>query len=149
MLHQIHRSQFIQADPGRVWEFFSSPANLNALTPPELRFEILNDPGPMYAGQVIAYRIRVAPGVRVRWLTEITHVERGVYFVDEQRIGPYRIWHHEHRFSPAGGGVKMTDRVTYGLGFGPLGELAHSLWVRRQLKGIFDYRERRVAELFG
>ena len=149
MVHTLQRSQFVKADPSRVWEFFSSPKNLDSLTPPELTFEILGEPGAMYAGQVIGYRIGILPGIRVRWLTEIRHVSPGRYFVDEQRTGPYKLWYHEHHFTPRDGGVEMRDKVTYAVGFGLLGELAHSLWVKRQLARIFEFRERRVRELFG
>lgn len=149
MLHTLHQTQFIPAEPTRVWAYFSSPANLNALTPPEMDFEILGTPDPMYQGQLIAYRIRVAPGVRLGWLTEIRHVRAGRYFVDEQRRGPYRLWYHEHHFEPRDGGVQMTDHVTYALPFGPLGDLVHALWVRRQLQSIFAYRRTAVERIFG
>jgi len=149
MIHTLERSQFLKAEPGKVWEYFSNPRNLNELTPPDMQFEILGNPGPMYAGQMIAYRIRIAPGIRLRWLTEIRQVSAVSFFADEQRIGPYRLWYHEHHFAAREGGVEMLDRVTYALGFGPLGELAHIFWVKRQLLNIFEYRRRRVAEVFG
>jgi ligand-binding SRPBCC domain-containing protein len=148
MIHTLERTQFIPAPIERVWHYFSTPENLNALTPPEMHFEILGAPPAMYQGQLIAYRIRVAPGVRVRWLTEIRHVREGTFFVDEQRASPYRLWYHEHHFTPVSGGVQMTDRVTYALPFGPLGDLVHTLWVRRTLRRIFDYRNEAVSRLF-
>jgi ligand-binding SRPBCC domain-containing protein len=148
MIHTLERTQFIPADPAVVWDFFSTPRNLNALTPPALHFEILGEPAPMHAGQLIAYRIRVAPGVRLSWLTEIRHVNAGRSFVDEQRSGPYAFWHHEHRFEPRDGGVLMTDRVTYVLPLGLLGDLVYALWVRRQLRHIFDYRRGAVERRF-
>ncbi len=149
IVHQLERTTFLRAEPEQVWSFFSDPRNLNALTPPEMHFEILGDPGPMREGQLIAYRIRILPGIRVSWLTEIRHVTPGVCFVDEQRIGPYKLWYHEHRFEAVPGGVRMTDRVTYAVGFGPLGDLVHALWIRGKLRAIFDYRERQVALHFG
>jgi ligand-binding SRPBCC domain-containing protein len=148
MIHTLHQTQFIRANPDHVWAYFSTPGNLNELTPPELHFETVGTPGPMYAGQMIAYRIRVAPLVRVRWLTEIRHVETGRYFVDEQRIGPYKLWYHEHHFIPKADGVEMTDHVTYALGFGPIGDLVHRVWVRPMLERIFRYRRERVAAIF-
>ena len=148
MIRSLRRTTLLHAPLDTVWAYFSDPRNLNALTPPDLHFEILGEPGAMHEGQLIAYRIRIAPGVRVQWLTEIRHVTPGVSFVDEQRIGPYRLWYHEHRFEAVDGGVRMTDQVTYALGFGPLGDLAHAVWVGRELRRIFDYREKRVAELF-
>lgn len=146
---QLFQEQFIPAEPGRVWDFFATPRNLDTMTPPDLRFRILSDlPERMYQGQMIEYRISPLPGVWLRWLTEIRHVREGEYFVDEQRAGPYRLWYHEHHFKPVPGGVRMIDRVTYDVGWGPFGWLAEKLWVRRQLEHIFDYRRRRVAELF-
>jgi len=148
MVHQLLFTQVIPASPESVWEFFATPKNLNALTPPELHFETLTDPGPMYAGQMIAYRIRLLPGVRVRWLTEITHVRPGAFFVDEQRAGPYRIWHHEHLFVARDDGVEMTDRVTYALPFGPLAAPIHRFWVRPMLERVFAFRRQQVAAFF-
>ncbi len=148
MIHTLERTQFIPAPIDQVWAYFSTPENLNALTPTEMHFEILGSPPPMYQGQLIAYLIRVAPGVRVRWLTEIRHVRDHAFFVDEQRAGPYRLWYHEHHFSSVAGGVQMVDRVTYALPFGPLGDLVHALWVRRTLRRIFDYRREAVERLF-
>jgi ligand-binding SRPBCC domain-containing protein len=143
-------TQFIPADPAAVWEFFATPRNLDELTPPEVKFQILSElPARMYAGQLIAYRISPAAGIWLNWLTEIRHVREGAYFVDEQRAGPYRFWYHEHHFTPAPGGVTMTDRVHYEVGWGPFGWLADRLWVRAQLERIFTYRRQRVAALFG
>lgn len=148
MIHQLHFTQLLPANLETVWDFFATPDNLNLLTPPELQFETLTAPSRMYAGQMIAYRIRVLPGIRVRWLTEITHVSERDYFVDEQRLGPYQLWHHEHRFVAKNGGVEMTDHVTYALAFGPLGELVHQLWVRRTLARIFAFRREKIAAHF-
>lgn len=114
-----------------------------------MKFQTKGNPGPMYAGQTIAYRIRVAPMIWVNWLTEIRQVDPGVMFIDEQRIGPYRLWYHEHRFEPKDGGVLMHDHVTYALPFGPIGDLVHALWVKRQLKHVFDFRREAVDQVFG
>jgi ligand-binding SRPBCC domain-containing protein len=151
VIRHLHREQFIPGDPARIWDFFATPCNLNALTPPTLRFEIVGElPSRMYAGQIIEYRIGVLPGITTRWLTEITHLREGELFVDEQRLGPYRLWHHEHHFTPAPDrrGVQMIDRITYAVGWGPPGAALHALWIRPQLETIFDYRARKVAELF-
>ena len=151
VIRQLLREQFIPGNPPAIWDFFATPRNLDALTPPSLRLAIVGDlPARMYAGQMIAYRVGILPGVTLRWLTEITHVREGEFFVDEQRIGPYRLWHHEHRFVPApdGRGVTMTDRITYDVGWGPAGDLAHALWIGRQLNTIFDYRAKRATEIF-
>lgn len=149
MCAQLIREQFIPATRESVWGFFATPRNLDALTPDDLRFEIVSEvPAKMQAGLLIEYRISPVPGVWLRWLTEIRHVREGEFFVDEQRIGPYRLWYHEHHFAEVAGGVKMTDRVTYEIGWGPLGWIAERLWVRRQLEAIFDFRARKTAEVF-
>ena len=114
-----------------------------------MRFRILGEiPARMFAGQTISYRISPLPGLWLKWVTEITAVEEGVRFIDEQRAGPYKLWHHEHRFVPEAGGVRMLDHVTYEVGWGPFGWIAEKLWVAGQLRKIFAYRCRRVAELF-
>ena len=149
MIYTLHREQIIPASMERVWAYFATPRNLNEMTPPDMAFEFLQGGDePMYAGQVIAYKVAILPRVRVRWLTQITHVEPGYRFIDEQRMGPYRLWIHEHRFEPLPDGVRMIDHVTYALPFGPLGSLVHGLYVRRRLAQIFDYRREKVKELF-
>jgi ligand-binding SRPBCC domain-containing protein len=149
VLRQLRREQFIRADPGKVWEFFSAPQNLNALTPPDVRFRIIGAaPARMYAGQLISYRISPMRGLSFGWLTEIRHLVEGTYFVDEQRAGPYKFWYHAHHFEVTAGGVMMRDCVTYEIGWGPFGWLAERFWVNRQLRRIFDYRFQRVEEIF-
>jgi len=151
MIRTLHREQFVPGDPARIWDFFATPRNLNELTPPGMSFDIIGDVAPrMYAGQMIEYRVGILPGVKLRWLTEITHVREGEYFVDEQRIGPYLLWHHEHRFTPTPDdrGVLMTDKITYDPGWGVLGGIVDALWIKRQLAGIFDFRAKQVAAKF-
>lgn len=149
MIRHLHREQFIPAEPKQVWAFFATPVNLNQLTPPGLRFEIVGEvPVTLFAGQVIRYRISPLPGVWLNWVTEISRVDAGTLFIDEQRAGPYKLWRHEHRFVPENGGVRMFDHVTYEVGWGPLGALAELLWVKSQLQQIFAYRRRRVTEIF-
>jgi ligand-binding SRPBCC domain-containing protein len=148
-VQRLFREQFIPAPPAQVWEYFGDPRNLNEMTPPDMNFEIISlTPGRMTEGQLIEYRVEFIRGVRSLWLTEIAHVRGSAYFVDEQRIGPYRFWYHEHHFEPTLGGTLMTDRVTYSIGFGPLGDLLNSLWIGKRLKGIFDYRIRKINKLF-
>lgn len=150
MIYTLHREQYIPAPIEAVWAYFATPRNLNEMTPPDMAFEILaGGDEPMYAGQIIAYKVSILPGIRVHWLTQITHVREPEMFIDEQLAGPYRLWIHEHRFRPMDGGVYMIDHVTYKLPFGYLGKLSHALWVRRRLNLIFDYRRRKVEELFG
>jgi ligand-binding SRPBCC domain-containing protein len=148
MLHRLTCSQELRGDPQAIWEFFATPSNLDTITPPGLRFRILGQPGPMYQGQLIEYRISPFPLIWHRWLTEIRQVVPGSYFVDEQRFGPYRFWYHEHRFEPIPGGLRMTDTVTYEVGFGLFGEIAHALWIRRTLAGIFAFRTTVIAQRF-
>lgn len=135
-----------------AWAFFSSPKNLNEITPPHMGFRVTSDPEFLeqaYAGQIITYTVRPLLGIPLFWMTEITHVEPGKFFVDEQRFGPYTFWHHQHHFRAVPGGVEMTDLVHYKLPLGPLGRLAHWLFVRRQLAGIFDFRKAKLEALFG
>ena len=133
-----------------AWYFFSSPKNLSKITPKEMGFEITNDPDPeMFQGQIITYTVKPILGIKMPWMTEITTVDEGKYFVDEQRFGPYAMWHHRHSFLEIDGGVQMNDEVNYKLPFGILGTIAHSLFVKNKLKGIFDYREKILVERFG
>jgi ligand-binding SRPBCC domain-containing protein len=149
-IHHIERRQVIPISPEIAWAYFATPRNLEEMTPPSLSFRILwGGDEAMFAGQLIGYRVKVAPCVWVDWLTEITMVDPGRAFVDEQRRGPYRLWHHLHRFTPVAGGTECLDRVAYELPFGPLGTLAHAAWIRRQLDHIFSFRAAHLARRFG
>jgi len=134
-----------------AWAFFSSPKNLNKITPKKMGFKIkyISGGAKVYAGQIICYTLRVPPGIRIQWVTEIKHVKETKYFVDEQRIGPYALWHHQHHFSETESGVEMVDELVYALPFGILGRIAHHLFVEREVHAIFDYRKRVLEELFG
>jgi ligand-binding SRPBCC domain-containing protein len=150
-VHTLHTKQIIRATRQEAWDFFSNPRNLAKITPPELGFEIISPdlPPSMRAGMMIAYRVRPLLGLPMTWLSEITLVEPGVRFIDEQRVGPYAVWHHEHEFHDLGDGrIEMEDKATYVLPFAPLGDLAHAWLVQPQLKRIFAYREKAVRELF-
>ncbi len=149
MIYTLYRQQIIPASIEDVWAYFATPRNLNEMTPPDMDFEFLHGGDePMYPGQMIMYKVAILPGVRVRWLTQITHVEHRIRFIDEQRSGPYRLWIHEHHFESHPSGVRMTDQVTYALPFGPLGDLIHAVYIRRRLAQIFDYRRDQVNTLF-
>jgi ligand-binding SRPBCC domain-containing protein len=150
-IHILKSIQKIPATPEEVWEFFSGPQNLFALTPPFLNLKPTGDPGgkETYAGQILTYTVKPLLGIPLFWMTEITHVERLKLFVDEQRKGPYSLWRHQHHFKPVEGGTEMTDIIHYRLPLGPLGDLGHVLFVKGRLKKIFEYRYRRVEELFG
>jgi ligand-binding SRPBCC domain-containing protein len=149
-IRKIQSKQFIAADIEKVWSFFSNPENLNAITPPELSFDILSDlkEQKMHAGLIIQYRIKPFLNIPFSWTTEITHCEHQQFFVDEQRFGPYAFWHHQHHFKAVEGGVEMTDIVHYSVGWGPLGVLIDHLYVHNQLKHIFDYRFQQVDKFF-
>ena len=150
MIHYLEREQVIPGTMKDIWEFFCNPYNLNTITPPDMNFKIIKGGDrKLYPGQMIEYQVEFIRGIRSLWLTEITHVREGEFFVDEQRIGPYRLWHHEHIFESMNGGVKMTDRVTYVLPFWFLGDIVHAVWVGRRLKYIFDFRTQKTTELFG
>ena len=142
--------QVLPIDLEEAWEFFSNPANLAAITPGNMGFNIISKHhgGKMYPGQVIEYKVSPVLNVPLYWMTEITHVEERKYFVDEQRFGPYSLWHHQHHFEAVEEGVRMTDIVHYKLPFWFLGDIANKLFVAKQLKGIFDYRYEKVGELF-
>jgi ligand-binding SRPBCC domain-containing protein len=149
-IHTLCQEQLLPITRDEAWDFFSSPANLNEITPEDLGFEITSPPErTMYEGQIITYRVRIAPGVRMSWVTEIKSVEPGAAFVDEQRFGPYRFWHHRHTFESVPGGVLMKDTVHYALPFGPFGSIAHGLFVRRKLQWIFQSRREILARKFG
>lgn len=141
-LYRLERKQRLPVGLDEAWEFFSSPHNLRHITPPWLNFRILSPAGqePMYPGQIISYTIQPVTGVRIKWVTEITHVNRPHYFVDEQRFGPYRLWHHQHHFTQDGDGVLMTDIVHYVLPFSFIAPLFHKYFVRPRLEIIFDFR---------
>ena len=149
-MHILEREIILNTDPETLWEFLSTPVNLNDLTPPELHFKILSEvPDKMYNGLTILYEIQIPFFGKRRWLTEIKHIEAGHFFVDEQRAGPYKIWYHQHQIEAFDKKTRMIDRVCYQLPFGVLGLLVHRLWVKNMLETIFSYRATRLAERFG
>ncbi|MBC7980558.1 MAG: SRPBCC family protein [Armatimonadetes bacterium] len=149
MIHTFEQSQFLPITPDAAWDFFSSPRNLDEITPDDLGFKIVYQPGEeMYEGQIIEYRVMVAPGIWVPWVTEIKMVREGESFIDEQRFGPYKFWHHLHSFAPAEGGVMMRDLVHYALPFGPFGAIAHGVFVRKKLERIFGFRKEVLEKRF-
>lgn len=149
-IYLLRYEQVLNTSIPEAWTFFSRANNLEKITPSYMRFDITSPvtDKPIYAGEIITYVIHPVLGIPLRWMTEITHVKEGEYFVDEQREGPYGLWHHQHHFEAVEGGVKMTDIVHYSLPLGILGRVAHALFVRRQLEGIFAYRKQRVQEFF-
>lgn len=149
-LYQLHAKQALAISKDEAWRFLSNPKNLKVITPDHMGFHILSGTErSMYPGQIIQYRVKPFPGFTTKWVTEITHVKEGNYFVDEQRFGPYALWHHKHFIKQIDGGVEMEDLIDYKLPLGVLGQLAQPLLVRKQLKQIFEYREAKLNELFG
>lgn len=149
-IHRLEATQILPVTVAEAWTFFSDPRNLSRITPPDLDFRITSEvPARMYAGMMITYTLRPLLGLPVRWATEITHVEEGIRFVDEQRVGPYAMWHHEHTFSPVAQGVETRDVVHYTLPFGPLGDVAHALGVGARVRSIFAYRRQALTLRFG
>ena len=150
MVYRLKTIQNLPISQEKAWDFLSDPSNLKTITPDYMGFKILEGAEvKMFAGQIIKYIVTPVLGIPLRWVTEITHVENLKYFVDEQRFGPYSLWHHKHFIKPIPGGVEMIDIVDYKLPLGVLGRLAHPLFVKRQLKQIFDYRYNKLVELFG
>lgn len=148
-MYQLIEKTFIKSDIQTVWDFFSSPNNLKKITPAHMGFDIITGgEGHMYPGHIISYKVKPLFGIPMLWVTEITHVSEKEFFVDEQRIGPYKMWHHEHHFVQVDGGVEMTDIVSYALPFGLLGTLAHKLLVRRKVEGIFKFRQKVITRYF-
>ena len=140
---------FIPVSLEKAWDFFSTPLNLSRITPPEMNFIIRSKlPGKAYPGLIIIYTVSPVAGIPVTWVTEITQVMEPYYFVDEQRSGPYAIWHHEHHFEAVDGGVMMTDRLFYKVPFGILGKIADALFVRAKVNRIFSYREKILKQIF-
>ncbi|AXT55482.1 cell division inhibitor [Aquimarina sp. AD1] len=133
-----------------AWNFLSDPNNLKTITPDYMGFKILSGAEKkMYAGQIIQYIVTPVAGIKTKWVTEITHSVDKEYFVDEQRFGPYALWHHKHFIKEIPGGVEMEDIIDYKVPFGILGQLVHPFMVKPKLKEIFDYREKKLIELFG
>lgn len=148
--YQFHTEQLVKAPKEKVWDFISSPANLKTITPDYMGFDIttpdLQD--KMYAGMIISYKVSPLFGIKMNWLTEITQIIEGEYFIDEQRVGPYALWHHQHRLEEVPEGTLMKDIVTYAPPFGFLGRIANGMMIKRKLKEIFNYREKAVKEYF-
>jgi len=149
--YSFQTKQCIPISTEQAWDFFSSPANLQRITPAEMGFKIISrfHELRMYPGQLIEYKVRPLLGIPVYWMTEITQVQEPVYFIDQQRFGPYTLWHHQHHFKAIPGGVEMTDIVHYRIPLGLLGDLANWLFVKKKLESIFQYRYKAVEELFG
>ncbi len=150
--YQLQFTQDLPISMAEAWSFFSSPLNLARITPKEMAFKVTSDiteHAKMYAGMIITYKVSPFSGVKLDWMTEITHVVENQYFVDEQRFGPYRFWHHEHHFREIESGVRMHDILTYGMPYGVIGRGVNKILVARKLQHIFNFRKEKIIELFG
>lgn len=150
-VYHLKKIQRIPVSMEEAWDFFSKPDNLKEITPPKLGFEIISKHhgNRVYAGQIIEYRVRPVLGIPLYWMTEITHIQERQYFIDEQRFGPYSLWHHQHHFKAVDGGIEMTDIVHYKLPLWILGDFANRIMVKSQLEEIFDFRFEAVERRFG
>ena len=150
---KIYRLETVQKLPisqNEAWDFLSDPKNLKRITPDYMGFEGLSGTADkMYAGQIIQYLVTPVMNIPTKWVTEITHVDEGNYFVDEQRFGPYSLWHHKHFLKPIPNGVEMVDIIDYKIPLGILGQLVHPILVAPKLKQIFEYRKQALIELYG
>ncbi|MGJ8639498.1 MAG: SRPBCC family protein [Opitutaceae bacterium] len=147
-IHTLHREQIIPTDLTTAWDFISSPQNLDAITPDDLSFEIITKvPEKMYNGLLIEYRVGIPCLGKQTWLSELKHIRERHSFVDEQRIGPYKLWYHYHEIAEVDGGIRFIDHVNYVMPFGPLGSIARAVYVKNQLKTIFDHRDKVTPKL--
>lgn len=150
MVYRLHTIQQLPITVEEAWEFLSNPKNLKTITPDYMGFIIKSGADrPMFPGQIIQYTVTPVLGIPMSWVTEITHVVDKKYFVDEQRFGPYSLWHHKHFIKEIPGGVEMEDIVDYKIPMGIIGRLVHPILVKPKLKEIFDYRRKKLIELFG
>lgn len=149
-IYTLHKKQNLPISLESAWDFIGDPKNLKVITPPEMGFHTLSgDERKMFPGQIIHYTITPLFGIKMQWVTEITHVENLKFFVDEQRYGPYAFWHHKHFLKEIPGGVEMEDIVHYKLPMGILGQLVHPFLVKPDLERIFEFRRKKLIELFG
>lgn len=148
--YQFKREQIIHRPVEEIWDFISSPANLKKITPAYMGFDINSEEiENMYQGMIISYKVSPLMGIKTTWVTEITQLKENSYFVDEQRVGPYKMWHHQHILEPIEGGTRMKDIVSYQPPFGFLGNIANSLLINKKLKEIFAFRTKVIEDIFG
>lgn len=149
-IYRFKKSQLLPITINEAWDFLSDPNNLKKITPDYMGFNILEkEDTKMYAGQIIQYIVTPILGIPTKWVTEITHVKDKSYFVDEQRFGPYSLWHHKHFVKEVDGGIEMLDIIDYKIPLGFIGRLANPILVKPKLNEIFNYRKKKLVELFG
>jgi ligand-binding SRPBCC domain-containing protein len=148
-LYQFKVKQLLSMSLDKAWFFFSDPKNLSKLTPQWLNLKITSDlPNEMYEGMIISYKVHPVLGIPINWVTEITSVEEKKYFIDEQRFGPYKLWHHQHHFKEIDGGIEMEDIVNYALPFDPFSRPFNTFLVEKKIRTIFEFREGVLKKLF-
>lgn len=148
-LTQLFFEQKINTDINKLWNFISSPKNLSKITPDYMDFKILSEiPNEMYEGLIISYTVRPILGFKLNWVTEITHIKKNKYFIDEQRQGPYKMWHHEHILEETNDGIIMRDKLSYIPPFGIFGQILNKLFIQKQINRIFEYRTKILDEIF-
>ncbi|MAX71594.1 MAG: cell division inhibitor [Flavobacteriaceae bacterium] len=149
-IYTLHKKQNLPISVDEAWDFLSDPRNLKTITPDYMGFHILSGADrPMFPGQIIQYIVTPVLGIKTKWVTEITHVKDKEYFVDEQRFGPYSLWHHKHFIKPIEGGIEMEDIIDYKVPMGILGQMVHPILVKPKLEEIFNYRTTKLEALFG
>ena len=149
-IYRLHKKQKFPISIDKAWDFLSKPENLKIITPDYMSFDILSGADrSMYPGQIIQYIVTPILGIKTKWVSEITQVKRQNYFVDEQLYGPYALWHHKHFIKAIDGGAEMEDIIDYKLPLGWLGQLVHPFLVKPKLEEIFEYRQKKLTELFG
>ena len=148
-IYQLKTKQFLPISIDKAWEFFSNPNNLSKITPPWLNFEVTSQlENKVYAGMIITYKVRPLLNIPITWVTEITHVRQPNFFVDEQRFGPYKFWHHQHIFKKVDGGIEMEDIISYAVPFGFVGIIINRLIISEKINEIFSFRKEKLTELF-
>jgi len=149
-IYTLSVEQELPISTAEAWKFLSNPGNLEKITPKQMGFVITSQPSQkVYPGQIISYKISLLPGIKTNWVTEITHVEEEKYFIDEQRFGPYLMWHHEHWIKRTTSGVMLYDKVSYKIPFGIIGQLTHQLFIKQKLTAIFTHRFNIMQTIFG
>ncbi len=149
-INTLKVSQEFDITLNKAWDFFSNPKNLSEITPSDMGFNITSEiPNQMYVGQIVTYRVAPILGIKLNWVTEITHINNKMFFVDEQRFGPYSLWHHKHFIKEVDGGIEMLDIIDYKIPLGFIGRLANPILVKPKLNEIFNYRKKKLVELFG
>lgn len=149
-IYRLNKSISLPITIEECWGFFSNPKNLKIITPNYMGFDIIDlEDTKMYAGQIIKYNVSPILGLNMKWVTEISHVEINKFFVDEQRFGPYKFWHHKHIFEVIDGGIKVIDILDYALPFGIIGKIFEPFLIRPKIEEIFSFREKKLVEIFG